>query len=294
MSSPEPQYTVGLPEVQLSGTGVCVEIVSFPPQEINICLPHHCFLSWLSPPPVVARGCFHVDGDVSRFSPIGNLLFIPAGVPTQSFFTESHESRRGIVVRIDTWVFDRLLATDLRQRNPMTMRSLNLRDPDILHAMRLLSREVQAPGFASKTYIENISTAMLIQLLRRYADRGVDENDRGGLADWQLRKLTDYIASRCDVDAVPSIAELAEMLGISEGHLRRTFKQSAGCTLAEYLRNARIDRARTLIAQTELPIKTIAARLGFSSQNGFALAFQRTIGETPGAFRKRVRAEEFG
>ena len=110
---------------------------------------------------------------------------------------------------------------------------------------------------------------------------------------WALKRL----AEACDVvtyefENVPAdtVAELAALAGISPAHLRRAFKQSTGSTIGEHIRQVQFERARTLLADTDLRLNEIATRLGFSAPYGFTVAFQRSAGETPSAFRQRMRA----
>lgn len=288
----EVPHNYGPPEAQFWADGILVEIAHFVPKEVDAddCRPHHLLLSWLSPQPVMGQVSFGSSGASPRYRDFGNLAFIPAAVPTQSRYYSGAGPRRAIVVRYASEVIDRLGEDEPCRYDPGAMASHNLRDPDIQYGMRQLAREAMAPGFASATLVESISTGLLVRLARHFGQGRRDSKaGRGGLAPWQIRRITERIADENVIDALPTITELAALAGISSGHLQRAFKQSAGCTLGEHIRDVRLERARALLSGSDLMLKEIALRLGFSSQYGFTVAFQRGTGETPSAFRQRVR-----
>lgn len=283
----------GSPEAQYCADGILVEVARFVPQEIDVdyCLPHHMLLSWLSPQPVMAQLCLGSSGAASRFRDFGNLAFIPAAVPTLSRYRSGAGPRRAIVVRFSDERVARLGEDESQQRyDPWAMASHNIRDPEIQHGMRQLAREAMAPGFASDILVESIGTGLLVRLARHFGQGRRDSTAvRGGLAPWQMRRITERIADEGAADVLPTLAELAALAGISSGHLQRAFRQSTGCTLGEHIRNVRLERARTLLSNTDLMLKEIAVRLGFTSQYGFTVAFQRGSGETPSSYRQRTR-----
>ena len=52
----------------------------------------------------------------------------------------------------------------------------------------------------------------------------------------------------------------------------------------------RIERARQLLSETDLPLDRVAAAVGYEHAEYFSVAFRRQTSETPAAYRKRVRA----
>lgn len=81
-------------------------------------------------------------------------------------------------------------------------------------------------------------------------------------------------------------AALAAASGISVATLRRRFKRAMNMTLHAYLLRSRVDAARTLLLETDLPIKAIADRLGYDNVYFFSRQFGQIAGVPPGAFRK--------
>ncbi len=77
-------------------------------------------------------------------------------------------------------------------------------------------------------------------------------------------------------------AELARLFRLTPDHLTRLFRQHAGMSFAEYACRLRIDRARHLLATTELSVKEVARHCGFHDSSYFVKVFKKFIGHTPG------------
>jgi AraC family transcriptional regulator, regulatory protein of adaptative response / DNA-3-methyladenine glycosylase II len=71
----------------------------------------------------------------------------------------------------------------------------------------------------------------------------------------------------------PSVAELAERLGVSDRHLRRIFFAEHGVTPLQYLQTRRLLLAKQLLTDTQMPIAQIALTSGFKSLRRFNAAF---------------------
>ena len=82
-----------------------------------------------------------------------------------------------------------------------------------------------------------------------------------------------------------SLEEYASLLSLSKYHFLRLFEASTGYTPIEYRNQIRIERAKTLLEDTSLPIGEIAASLGYSSPTYFCDAFKKAVGISPKKFR---------
>ena len=84
----------------------------------------------------------------------------------------------------------------------------------------------------------------------------------------------------------PDYAGLAGRHGMSLTSLRERFRQTAGVTLHGYVLQTRLARARSLLTETDLPLKTIADQLGYSDVYYFSRQFHAVVGVSPSAYRR--------
>ena len=110
-----------------------------------------------------------------------------------------------------------------------------------------------------------------LELLRRLL-RAKDRMDAASHEEWPVRRL-------------------AQVSGVSEAHFARSFKDAFGLPPHRYLLTRRIERAKTLLRDTEMPITEIMLETGWNSLGTFGRVFRDITGESPGELRGRERAE---
>jgi AraC family transcriptional regulator len=82
-----------------------------------------------------------------------------------------------------------------------------------------------------------------------------------------------------------SLRALAAAAGVHPVHFAATFRRFFGCSVGEYLRRRRFDRARSRLAEREVPLAEIAVAAGFADQSHFSRTFKRLTGMTPMQYR---------
>ena len=160
--------------------------------------------------------------------------------------------------------------------------------------MATIHGELLQPGFAAELMIEAASTMIAVEMARLGKQRDgslASAFGRGnrGLATWQIRRIRERLDAAQKL-GYPRIQELAELCGISRGHLMRMFKASTGQPLQRYIIQERLGTARHLLAEDRLSIKEIGATLGFCNTAHFSNAFRQAEAMTPSEFRSRARA----
>jgi LacI family transcriptional regulator len=85
------------------------------------------------------------------------------------------------------------------------------------------------------------------------------------------------------------VDEVCEKLALSRSTLQRRFRQLLGHTVHDEIVGARLKRAQELLAETDMPIATIAGRCGFSCQEYLGAVFRMRIGNTPAGYRRWAR-----
>jgi AraC-like DNA-binding protein len=83
-----------------------------------------------------------------------------------------------------------------------------------------------------------------------------------------------------------TIASIAQQMGMNEFKLKGGFKQVFGISMFDYLIKKRMQEARSLLLETDKPIKEIASLTGYSTKQSFLNAFKKYFHDTPGSFRK--------
>lgn len=223
---------------------------------------------------------FFRTGEVtSRMFPLGGMMIVPAGVEIDA--TGPGGDRRLASCTMMSGIlpdgFDRCDQADLAACG-------DIRDPNVRAAMQRMAAEAIQPGFGADILIDALSSGVKIDLARYFLrTRPQQPVHVGVLAPWQIRRLEEYVHSAHAGGM--RIADLARVVDISPGHLARTFKKTTGRTVHQFVEEARIARAAALLADTRLPLKQIAAQLGFGTPSSFSQAFRRATGATPGQFR---------
>ena len=107
---------------------------------------------------------------------------------------------------------------------------------------------------------------------------------RGGLAPWQVRRLTMHIENHL-AESV-QCEDLARLVGLSLSHFMRAFRESFGCPPHAYLMRRRMEYAQGLMLTTNTPLGQIALECGLADQSHLSRLFQKFVGETPAAWRR--------
>ncbi len=86
-----------------------------------------------------------------------------------------------------------------------------------------------------------------------------------------------------------SAGEAADVLAVSRRSLERRFRRALGRGIAQEIRRVHVERAKTLLLSTDLPMSQIAAQAGFSDGKHLSVSFRHHTGTTPSAYRSRAR-----
>jgi AraC family transcriptional regulator len=162
---------------------------------------------------------------------------------------------------------------------------LTHREPRVEHILWALKAELEADEPEGRLYAESLGVALAAQLLRPYAS-SLRKPIASGLPNRRLRRVLAYIQERLAGDL--SLAEIAEVAGISPSHFKLLFKQSVGVPVHRYVLQKRIERAAELLTRTQIPLCDVALQAGFANQSHMALCLRRSIGLTPKALRDAI------
>jgi AraC family transcriptional regulator len=130
---------------------------------------------------------------------------------------------------------------------------------------------------------------LLVHILRNYSTPRLSEElelSRVGLVDRRIRRSVELMHAQLDQDL--TLKALAAASYLSTFHFARLFKKLTGVSPHNYLAAIRATRAQLLLAETDLSVTEIGARVGYLSGSHFTKAFRIATGATPREFRKSL------
>ena len=165
---------------------------------------------------------------------------------------------------------------------------LRIEEPLVTAALGTIAREIRSGELGGALYVDTVTRALIIHLLRRHASvRAARAAPDGALSPRQRRRIVELIeeglGDRLDLRG------MADALGLTPCRFARAFRRSFGKPPYAFVTARRLERARRLLAGTDLPIKAVAADCGFADQSHLTRMFSSAYGETPAAFRRRAR-----
>jgi len=276
-------------EAQLQGSGTRLQLIraDWPfPTRVVAQQPEHYLFLYL--PPIGFKGEGRFPGFGQRaYRPISSVFFRAADVSLEARGTggPTRVVRCAITRERFTAILDREMAWSVRELEAGLDLDQSLLKPALLRLMH----EALHPGFASAALIDALGVTAIIELARSLSRTEQPRHERGRLRAAQIA----LIRERCAVlePPAPSVAELAQLSGMSERNLLRLFKKATGETVVGFVSRARIDAARALLRNTNFALKEVAHRLGFASHSSFSAAFHREVGITPLEFRRSQRRQ---
>ena len=84
------------------------------------------------------------------------------------------------------------------------------------------------------------------------------------------------------------VAQVAAAAHMSDAHFTRAFRREYGETPGVYLMTRRIERAKTLLRTTDMPVTEICLEVGFRSLGSFSAKFSDVVGASPSEYRRAV------
>jgi AraC-like DNA-binding protein len=155
-------------------------------------------------------------------------------------------------------------------------------------AFGLMVDEIGNPKIGARALTSALMKACLILMIREAIERGHGLSSLlGALCDKQLGKSISAVLER---PAYPhSVESLAEVAGMSRSVFARRFSEAYATSPKEFVAKTRLHHAAQMLRSTPLPIKAIAANMGYGSRSHFSRAFRDAYGLDPTEFRCQTR-----
>lgn len=153
--------------------------------------------------------------------------------------------------------------------------------------LRGLRGELMAKGRQSSLLVQGLAQALAVHLVRSYSDcTGRRPVLKGGLPAFKLHRVIELLEDGLDQEF--RLQPLANMAELSEFHFCRAFKKTTGFTPSQYFIRLRVERARRLLRETQMPVIEVGLEVGYSSPSHFAQIFKREVGVAPTEYRGRT------
>ncbi len=157
--------------------------------------------------------------------------------------------------------------------------------PWLTRTIEYLSAEFMSDAASSVLTVNNLTEALLVQLLR--ADIGRSSEIGIVVALRNKRRARALTAIHQHPGQHWAIENAAEKASMSRSGFARKFKELLGASFFDYLTRLQMPDARELLTITHLPVAMIGEKIGYQSDLSFVKAFKKLHGETPRSYRLR-------
>ena len=234
-----------------------------------------------------------VDGEKYSHLSVGNLLFIPAGVP----YKLKSKYLRAVVVAFDMTdenpaPEERIAPVPTADYDPALCHKAGLEEPfdkcimlpDFEGEMDAFLRMADIFTSAEGTYKAQISAMFKLAMLK--VAECAEEN---ALPARMVEELDNYIMENAGEEI--SNTEIGAIFGYHPFYVSKVLKERKGLTLRHYIINYRLKAAKRLLELTNKSIADIAEECGFTDASYFAKTFKSYFGETPKDYRNKFKDE---
>jgi AraC family transcriptional regulator len=165
-------------------------------------------------------------------------------------------------------------------------------DPFLREVGNSLSAEMRMPASPSPVYLDSLAGVIAIHLARNYSGRSAaaTSGSSAGLPAHKLGTIKAFIEQH--FSEVIRVEQLAATVHMSPYHFSRMFKKATGQSPHAYLTTQRMERAKALLAASNIPLVEVAAQVGFERQGNFTEVFHKHVNVTPRIFRMSCRESE--
>ena len=112
-------------------------------------------------------------------------------------------------------------------------------------------------------------------------------NIKGKLSEGGMKAVIDYIERNLKKGI--SLEDVANHVNISTYYLSKIFKKEMGVNFITYVTDRKMDLAKEMLVNTDIPVLNIALDLAYNEANYFSKAFKKKTGLTPSEYREKYR-----
>ncbi len=166
-------------------------------------------------------------------------------------------------------------------KNMLRLKRNELATIELILNTMFLEQENKQEGY--QLILTNRLEELIILLSRHYSN--IETTKAKTLV--RISKVIDYIENKYSENIF--IEELSDMAYMSKRNFMRIFKGAVGLTPIHYLKQVRLQNARTMLRETNFQVSEISDMCGFSDSNYFIKCFRQAYSTTPYKYRMRFR-----
>lgn len=157
----------------------------------------------------------------------------------------------------------------------------NSSDPMLQGLFETMFDELRNPRLGTRAFVSALMKQVLIVLLRSQPD---DESSKLLMTNARLAGAVAAILDRPEDNH--TVASLAALVGMSRSSFIQHFTHAYDLSPKSFVQSARLASAARMLRVSDLPVKSVAASVGYASRSHFSRAFQAKFGQDPTAFRR--------
>ncbi|USX20354.1 AraC family transcriptional regulator [Oxalobacteraceae bacterium OTU3REALA1] len=163
---------------------------------------------------------------------------------------------------------------------PIDVPRLRFSDDRLWTLIRLLADAIHCSDPTAQLYGDSLTAAIASLIFERPKE---EKGGKSGLSAIQLKDAMNFLEAK--LPARVELAALAELAGLSQSHYCRAFKASTGVAPYQWQLQARVERAKDLLLNTNGCLEDVAEATGFADAVHFGRTFRKMMGVTPAAWR---------
>ncbi len=170
------------------------------------------------------------------------------------------------------------------------LQSSTIYDSDADSTVSDLFSEIISELQTKRAMYEKICAAKLMELIgqlaRREADEKVSRDRYGSQISFVIQNMNrEFFEDR-------SLEDYADMCKMSRFHFLRVFKEVTGQSPMEYRNSIRIEHAKRILEEEDIPVSDVGLRVGYASPTYFCDAFKKKVGSSPQKYRQNTKVNK--
>jgi AraC family transcriptional regulator len=159
-------------------------------------------------------------------------------------------------------------------------------DPVVVRLTESLLPAFERPQEISGLFIDYVTQALCIHFAHHYGGfQPAAQFLKGGLSPRQTERAHAFLRAHHAENI--TLSDVALSCDLSPSYFIKAFKRTTGITPHQWLLRHRIERAQTMMLETETPLGEIAVACGFADQSHLTRVFKLAVGDSPGAWRRQ-------